>query len=209
MSCRKPRILQFAADAVVGRQHTDQVRRRQRRLGHGSHFHPLRGGLADRHVEHVRHHRNPERLGNPRPEPAPFLCHRRDHLRGHRRVGRQFLDGRKTAHRRRSVGAWPLVAESGFTAAEFAARLGTSPSRLSTYLSGKVMPSAALLVRAEGVHSTPAEEHPSDPVEIPFGTRSAQGSAELVDVAGARVEFSGAEQGNQTTVSARDHERGR
>lgn len=102
-----------------------------------------------------------------------------------------------------------LVAESGFTAAEFAARLGTSPSRLSTYLSGKVMPSAALLVRAEGVRSTPAEGHPSDPVEIPFGTHSAQGSAELVDVAGARVEFCGAEQGNQTTVSARDHERGR
>ncbi len=45
-----------------------------------------------------------------------------------------------------------LIAESGLTAAEFAARLGTSPSRLSTYLSGKVMPSAALLVRAEGVH---------------------------------------------------------
>ena len=42
-----------------------------------------------------------------------------------------------------------LVDESGFTAAEFAARLGTSPSRLSTYLSGKVVPSAALLVRAE------------------------------------------------------------
>ncbi len=53
-----------------------------------------------------------------------------------------------------------LVAESGFTAAEFAARLGTSPSRLSTYLSGKVMPSAALLVRAEGVHATPVEGHP-------------------------------------------------
>jgi len=44
-----------------------------------------------------------------------------------------------------------LVAESGLTAAEFAARLGTSPSRLSTYLSGKVVPSAALVVRAEGV----------------------------------------------------------
>ena len=44
-----------------------------------------------------------------------------------------------------------LVAESGLTAAEFAARLGTSPSRFSTYLSGKVVPSAALVVRAEGV----------------------------------------------------------
>lgn len=46
-----------------------------------------------------------------------------------------------------------LVAESGVTAAEFAARLGTSASRLSTYLSGKVMPSAALLVRAEGIRA--------------------------------------------------------
>lgn len=49
-----------------------------------------------------------------------------------------------------------LVSESGFTAAEFATRLGTSPSRLSTYLSGKVMPSAALLVRAEGVRAAAA-----------------------------------------------------
>lgn len=46
-----------------------------------------------------------------------------------------------------------LVTESGLTAAEFATRLGTSPSRLSTYLSGKVMPSAALLVRAEGIRA--------------------------------------------------------
>ena len=53
-----------------------------------------------------------------------------------------------------------LVAASGLTASEFAARLGTSPSRLSTYLSGKVMPSAALLVRAEGVHGT-TEMHAS------------------------------------------------
>lgn len=52
-----------------------------------------------------------------------------------------------------------LVSESGFTAAEFAARLGTSPSRLSTYLSGKVVPSAALLVRAEGVLAVAAENH--------------------------------------------------
>lgn len=44
-----------------------------------------------------------------------------------------------------------LVEESGLTAAEFAVRLGTSPSRLSTYLSGRVVPSGALVVRAEGV----------------------------------------------------------
>ncbi|MGH3262935.1 MAG: helix-turn-helix domain-containing protein [Trebonia sp.] len=41
-----------------------------------------------------------------------------------------------------------LIDGSGLTAAEFASRLGTSASRLSTYLSGTVTPSAALLVRA-------------------------------------------------------------
>ncbi|MDR0592958.1 MAG: helix-turn-helix domain-containing protein [Bifidobacteriaceae bacterium] len=41
------------------------------------------------------------------------------------------------------------VAQSGLTARQFAARLGTSQSRLSTYASGKVVPSAALLVAIE------------------------------------------------------------
>ena len=40
-----------------------------------------------------------------------------------------------------------LVRESGLSRAEIASRLGTSTSRLSTYVSGKVTPSAALLVR--------------------------------------------------------------
>lgn len=38
---------------------------------------------------------------------------------------------------------------SGLTAAEFAALVGTSASRLSTYLSGKVTPSASMLLRIE------------------------------------------------------------
>ncbi len=42
-----------------------------------------------------------------------------------------------------------LHARSGLSAAEFARGIGTSPSRMSTYLSGKVTPSAALLVRME------------------------------------------------------------
>lgn len=46
-----------------------------------------------------------------------------------------------------------LVEESGLTANKFASRLGTSASRLSTYLSGKVVPSAALMIRAEGVRT--------------------------------------------------------
>lgn len=38
---------------------------------------------------------------------------------------------------------------SGITNAEFARLVGTSASRLSTYMSGKVTPSAAMLVRIE------------------------------------------------------------
>lgn len=43
--------------------------------------------------------------------------------------------------------------ESGLTQAEFAERIGTSASRLSTYLSGKVTPSAALLLRMSRIDS--------------------------------------------------------
>ncbi|MGH3520521.1 MAG: helix-turn-helix domain-containing protein [Haloechinothrix sp.] len=45
------------------------------------------------------------------------------------------------------------VARSELTARDFAERLGTSPSRMSTYLSGKVTPSASLMVRAHRVAS--------------------------------------------------------
>ncbi|MEX2393723.1 MAG: helix-turn-helix transcriptional regulator [Actinomycetota bacterium] len=44
-----------------------------------------------------------------------------------------------------------LVRRSGLTKAGFASRIGTSPSRLSTYLSGQVTPSAALMVRIRSV----------------------------------------------------------
>jgi DNA-binding transcriptional regulator YiaG len=40
-----------------------------------------------------------------------------------------------------------LVRASGLSRAEFASLVGTSASRLSTYVTGKVTPSAALLVR--------------------------------------------------------------
>ena len=40
-----------------------------------------------------------------------------------------------------------LVTASGLTTAEFASRIGTSRTRLSTYVNGRVTPSAALLVR--------------------------------------------------------------
>ena len=41
------------------------------------------------------------------------------------------------------------VQRSGTTKAQFAASVGTSASRFSTYLSGKVVPSAAMLMRIE------------------------------------------------------------
>lgn len=44
-----------------------------------------------------------------------------------------------------------LIEESELSRAEFASRIGTSASRLSTYATGKVTPSAALLVRMRRV----------------------------------------------------------
>lgn len=41
------------------------------------------------------------------------------------------------------------IASSGRTSAQFAELVGTSASRLSTYASGKVTPSAAMLIRIE------------------------------------------------------------
>lgn len=49
-----------------------------------------------------------------------------------------------------------LVATSGLTAARFAVRAGTSSSRLSTYVTGKVVPSAAMMLRLERVARPPA-----------------------------------------------------
>lgn len=40
-----------------------------------------------------------------------------------------------------------LILDSGLSRAEFASRIGTSASRLSTYVTGRVTPSGALLVR--------------------------------------------------------------
>lgn len=44
-----------------------------------------------------------------------------------------------------------LVARSGLSRRQFALRLGTSRPRLSTYMSGKVTPSAALMLRIRRV----------------------------------------------------------
>jgi DNA-binding transcriptional regulator YiaG len=44
-----------------------------------------------------------------------------------------------------------LIGECGLSQQDFAERIGTSRSRLSTYMSGKVVPSAALMVRMRRV----------------------------------------------------------
>jgi len=44
-----------------------------------------------------------------------------------------------------------LITASGLSRSDFAERIGTSTSRLSTYATGKVVPSAALLLRMEGL----------------------------------------------------------
>jgi hypothetical protein len=54
-------------------------------------------------------------------------------------------DERETVARR----VREAVARSGLSAAQFAELVGTSASRLSTYASGKVTPSAAMLLRIE------------------------------------------------------------
>lgn len=44
-----------------------------------------------------------------------------------------------------------LVERSGLRPEEFASRIGTSRSRLSTYRTGRVVPSATLMVRMQGL----------------------------------------------------------
>jgi hypothetical protein len=55
-------------------------------------------------------------------------------------------DEERVAHRLRL-----LILQSGLTQTDFAKRIGTSHSRLSTYLSAKVSPNATVLIRAEDV----------------------------------------------------------
>jgi ribosome-binding protein aMBF1 (putative translation factor) len=48
-----------------------------------------------------------------------------------------------------------LIAMSGLSRTEFASQIGTSSSRLSTYATGKVTPSAALMVRMRATMADP------------------------------------------------------
>ena len=62
---------------------------------------------------------------------------------------RAELAARERAEVARRVRA--AVATSGLSRARFASRVGTSPSRLSTYATGRVTPSASLLLRIEAL----------------------------------------------------------
>jgi transcriptional regulator with XRE-family HTH domain len=71
-----------------------------------------------------------------------------------------------------------LVVRSGLATQDFAARIGTSRSRLSTYMSGKVVPAATLMVRMRKVASTlgsaglpvPGTHSSGSPVRIQLAT---------------------------------------
>jgi len=52
------------------------------------------------------------------------------------------------------------IARSGLTRSAFASRIGTSASRLSTYATGSVTPSAALMVRMRRVATEAEAERP-------------------------------------------------
>jgi hypothetical protein len=60
----------------------------------------------------------------------------------------------------RRVRVW--LDASGLGRAAFAEAIGTSPSRLSTYLNGKVAPASTLLVRMEGVAQRAAQQKRGD-----------------------------------------------
>jgi hypothetical protein len=55
-----------------------------------------------------------------------------------------------------------LVERSSLSRADFASQIGTSPSRLSTYATGKVTPSATLMVRMRAVVVAGGDLNPGD-----------------------------------------------
>ncbi|QDW62905.1 helix-turn-helix transcriptional regulator [Oerskovia sp. KBS0722] len=64
-------------------------------------------------------------------------------------LGQVLADVRRGPEARVARLVRQAVLRSGLSAKEFAAHVGTSPSRLSTYMSGKVVPSAALLLEIQ------------------------------------------------------------
>ena len=95
-------------------------------------------GRVARRVERYLSYREPDATGT-------LFALALEHARAH--VDR--LDRAEVATRVQGA-----VARSGLTKAEFAQLAGTSASRLSTYLNGKVTPSAAMLIRIERTATT-------------------------------------------------------
>jgi|GEM_PF-192498 len=76
-----------------------------------------------------------------------------------------------------------LIDESGLSRAEFASRIGTSTSRLSTYATGKVTPSAGLLLRMRRVASGAGRGFAVRPVEPdPHDVELAEGMLDLTPI---------------------------
>ena len=98
-------------------------------------------GPVARRVKQTLEHSNPYGTG-------PLLRHVIDRAR---REAERSARGEVAARFGRAV------KRSGLSQSQFAARLGTSPSRLSTYLSGRVDPAASLLVRAESLAAAVSE----------------------------------------------------
>ncbi|THV42341.1 helix-turn-helix domain-containing protein [Glycomyces buryatensis] len=92
-------------------------------------------GKTSRQVEHVLSYSRPYGVAN--------LMERvvRSARTAAERVEREAVAGRIRQ----------AIADSGLARSEFASRIGTSVSRLSTYTTGKVVPSAALMVRIDRV----------------------------------------------------------
>lgn len=70
-------------------------------------------------------------------------------------VGRARLEAGESERREVAAEIRSLIDESGLSRQAFADRIGTSRSRLSTYASGKVVPSASLMVRIRRVARYP------------------------------------------------------
>lgn len=68
-----------------------------------------------------------------------------------RAIGQSRADAETAERKAVAAEIRELLAQTNLSQAEFASRLGTSASRLSTYASGKVTPSAALLLRMRRV----------------------------------------------------------
>ena len=67
------------------------------------------------------------------------------------------------ARRRATAKTREIVTGSGLTQAEFARRAGASQAQLSQWMTGKVIPSAAMLLRLERVTADTGDGNPSGP----------------------------------------------